>query len=46
MIKELRCPHCLSSQTRFRIKTKNHICFSCGHIWKNKIEKTKEGVIE
>ena len=46
MIKELRCPHCSSSQTRFRIKTKNHICFSCGNIWENKVEGIEEEVEE
>jgi len=46
MIKELRCPRCSSSQTRFRIKTKNHICFSCGNIWENEDEEIEEGVEE
>jgi len=46
MIKELRCPRCSSSQTRFRIKTKNHICFVCGNVWENKDEEIEEGVEE
>ena len=34
MEEELRCPKCNSSQTRFRVKTKDHICYVCGNTWK------------
>ena len=30
----LRCPRCKSTQTRFRVKTEDHICNICGNIYK------------
>ena len=29
-----RCPKCNSSQTRYRVKTGDRICYVCGHEWK------------
>jgi len=29
-----RCPKCSSTQTRFRLKTKDYQCYVCGHSWK------------
>lgn len=40
MQKELRCPKCNSSQTRFRVKTRDHICYICGEVYK--LEEDKE----
>jgi transposase-like protein len=34
MEEELKCPKCKSSQTRYRIKTEDRICYSCGYVWK------------
>ena len=31
---ELRCPECSSTQTRYRIKTNDHICYTCGCVFK------------
>jgi len=36
MKEEFRCPKCHSSQTRYRVKTGDHICFVCGNIWEIK----------
>lgn len=36
----LRCSKCGSSQTRFRIKTNDRFCYSCGNIYL--IEEKKE----
>ena len=36
----LKCPKCASSQTRYRVKTDDKICYSCGEIYK--IEKEDE----
>jgi ribosomal protein S27E len=33
MKKNLKCPKCDSSQTRYRVKTKDHICYVCGNIY-------------
>jgi len=33
MKKELRCPKCNSTQTRYRVKTNDHICYACGNIY-------------
>ena len=30
----LKCPKCGSSQTRFRVKTGDRICYSCGNEYK------------
>jgi transcription initiation factor TFIIIB Brf1 subunit/transcription initiation factor TFIIB len=30
----LRCPKCHSSQTRYRTKTDDRICYCCGNIYK------------
>jgi len=35
----LKCPKCSSSQTRFRIKTKDRMCYSCGNTWEIKEEE-------
>lgn len=34
MKEELKCPECSSSQTRYRVKTGDHICYICGNVWK------------
>lgn len=34
MEEELKCPLCKSSQTRYRIKTDDRICNTCGNIYK------------
>jgi len=39
---ELRCPKCNGSQTRFRVKTQDRICYQCGEIYKIK-EVDKDG---
>jgi len=39
----LRCPECKSSQTRFRVKTNDRICYICGKIWK---VNTEEEIID
>jgi|LSQX01.1.fsa_nt_gb ribosomal protein L37AE/L43A len=39
MEEELKCPKCSSSQTRYRVKTKDRICYLCGHTFKNKEDK-------
>ena len=36
----LKCPKCSSSQTRYRVKTEDRICYVCGHVYK--IEESKE----
>jgi len=28
-----RCPNCGSSQTRFRVKTRDRRCYVCGDTW-------------
>jgi ribosomal protein S27E len=40
MEEELRCPKCNSSQTRYRVKTDDRICYVCGNVFK--IEKKEE----
>lgn len=40
MDSELKCPKCNSSQTRYRVKTDDRICYSCGNIFK--MEKSEE----
>ena len=30
----LKCPECESSQTRYRVKTEDRICYSCGNVFK------------
>lgn len=30
----LKCPVYNSSQTRFRVKTQDHICNTCGNVYK------------
>jgi len=37
-----KCLECKSSQTRYRVKTNDRICYSCGNIWKIKKEEEKE----
>jgi len=40
--KRVRCDKCNSTQTYYRIKTKEIVCSSCGNIVKNGVEKPKE----
>lgn len=40
MEEELKCTKCGSSQTRYRVKTDDRICYSCGNIYK--VDKKKE----
>jgi len=35
----LKCPNCGSSQTRYRVKTDDRICYTCGHVFILKEEK-------
>lgn len=43
MDKELKCPKCNSSQTRYRVKTNDRICYVCGNIYEiGKEEEDKE----
>jgi len=42
MEKDLRCPECNSSQTRYRVKTKNRICYQCGSIYEVVKEEEKD----
>lgn len=39
MEEELKCPKCTSSQTRYRVKTDDRICYVCGNIYKLPIKK-------
>lgn len=39
MIEELRCDVCGSSQTSYRVKTKDRICYKCGNIFEVKEDK-------
>lgn len=41
----LRCPKCNSSQTRYRVKTDEHICYVCGNVYKIK-DKRIEGEVQ
>jgi len=41
MKEELKCPKCNSSQTRYRVKTQDRICYVCGNVYKLK-EEDKE----
>jgi len=34
MEETLRCPKCNSSQTRYRLKEGERVCYFCGHVWK------------
>lgn len=43
MKKELRCPRCNSSQTRYRLKKGEQVCGTCGYQWKIKEEKKDNG---
>ena len=38
----LKCTRCGSSQTRFRVKTDDRICYSCGNIYKIEEEVDNE----
>jgi len=38
-----KCPECNSSQTRYRVKTKDRICYVCGHTWNIKEEEEVDG---
>lgn len=29
----MRCPNCSSSQTTYRVKTKDRICYKCGTVY-------------
>jgi ribosomal protein S27E len=40
MKEEIRCVHCGSSQTRYRIKTSDRICYVCGKVEKLKPEES------
>lgn len=43
MEEELKCAKCNSSQTRYRVKSDDRICYSCGNIFKiDKKEEAKE----
>lgn len=39
---KLRCPKCSSTQTRFRLRSKEHVCYICGNIWAIE-EEEKDG---
>lgn len=36
---DLKCPKCESSQTRFRVKTDDRICYFCGNVFKVEAEE-------
>ncbi len=38
----LKCPKCGSSQTRYRILTKERICYVCGNHWKVEPQQEKK----
>ena len=38
----LRCDKCGSSQTSYRVKTDDRICYKCGNIFKEREEKWKK----
>ena len=40
---DLKCPECKSSQTRFRIKTNDRVCYVCGNAWQVKNEEVENG---
>jgi ssDNA-binding Zn-finger/Zn-ribbon topoisomerase 1 len=42
MKEELKCPKCGSSQTRFRVKTNDRICYVCGNYFKIDEEDKEE----
>ena len=41
MEKELKCSRCNSSQTRYRTKTKDRICYVCGNTDKIEVKEEK-----
>jgi len=38
-----RCPKCHSSQTRYRIKSDERVCYICGNVWKAEVEEENDG---
>jgi len=38
MTGKLRCPECNSTQTRYRLRTKDYQCHVCGYSWKQESE--------
>lgn len=39
MEKELKCPKCNSSQTSYRVKTDDRICYKCGNVFKVEVKE-------
>ena len=39
---ELKCDKCGSSQTSYRVKSKNHICYKCGNVYGGEVINEKE----
>ena len=37
----IRCPKCSSTQTRYRLKTKDHQCYVCGNSWEVEEEQNE-----
>lgn len=35
MVGKERCKECNSTQTRYRFKTDDYVCYSCGNVWKS-----------
>jgi len=33
----IRCPECNGTQTRYRLKTKDHQCYICGNSWADEV---------
>ena len=42
MEEELKCPKCNSSQTRYRVKTNDRICYVCGNVFNIEPKENKE----
>jgi len=39
MVGKKRCPECSSTQTRYRLKTKDYQCYQCGFVWVEEEDK-------
>jgi ribosomal protein L37AE/L43A len=38
----LRCPQCGKSDSRYRLKTEDHVCNKCGKVWKVDVKEVEE----
>lgn len=39
----LKCPKCGSSQTTYRVKTNDRICYKCGCTYGNDLKEEEDG---